>query len=126
MDNAGENKKLVQQLNSKNWKLCPTIEHTARDTPQHNRLVEVGFATLYGRGWALMIRAKVPKEKKHIVAQKAFETATKLDGLIPVAIDGITKPFVEYWSGKIPAFAKHLRTWGKAGVVKIKTKTTPN
>ena len=24
-----------------------------------------------------------------------------------------------------PAFAKHLRTWGEAGTVKIKTKTTP-
>ena len=125
MDNAGENKQLVKRLKSKHWQLYPEIEYTARDTPQHNHLVEVGFATLYGRGRALMMEAKVPKDKKHIVAQKAFETATKLDGLIPIEINGVTKPRVEHWSGKIPGFAKHLRTWGEAGVVKIRTKTTP-
>ena len=101
MDDAGENEKLVKRLNSKNWQLCPKIECTARDTPQHNHLVEIGFATLCGRGRALMVKAKVPKDKKHNVAQKAFETATQLDGLIPIEIDGVTKPQVEHWSGKI-------------------------
>ena len=125
MDNGGENKGLVKRLNSKAWKLYPTIEYTARDTPQHNHLAEVGFATIYGRGRSMMIKALVPEEKKHIVAQKAFETATKLDGLIPVNIDGQLKPRVEHWCGKIPAFAKHLRIWGEAGTVKTKTKTTP-
>ena len=72
-----------------------------------------------------MSEARVPKEKKHIVAEKAFETATKLDRLIPVKINGVTKPCVKHWSGKIPGFAKHLHTWGEAGVVKVRTKTTP-
>ena len=46
MDNAGENKKLVEALNSKDWKMYPTIEYTARDTPQHNHLAEVAIATI--------------------------------------------------------------------------------
>ena len=125
MDNAGENKELVKQLNSKKWQLYPKIEWTARDTPQQNHLVEVGFTTLYGRGRALMIEAKVPKNKRHIVGQKAFETATKLDGLIPTTINGTTKTRAEHFGNEIPSFVNHMRKWGEAGIVKIRTKTTP-
>jgi hypothetical protein len=125
MDNGGENKALVKRLNSKDWKMYPTVEYTARDTPQHNHMVEVGFATLYGRGRAMMKAANIPEQWKHVVAQKALETATKLDGLIPVKIQGVTKPRVEHWCGTVPAFAYNLRTWGEAGTVKIKDKSTP-
>ncbi len=86
MDNGGENKKLVKMLNGSSWKMYPTIEYTARDTPQHNYLAEIGFATIYGRSRALMIESNVPNDKKHIVTQKAIETPTKLDGLIPVSL----------------------------------------
>ena len=72
------------------------IEYTSRDTPQHNHLAEVSIATVYGRARALLIDVNVRKEAKHIVAQKAIETATKLDGLIPITIDGITKPRIEH------------------------------
>jgi len=60
MDGSGENRKLVKRLNCDVWKLYPKIEYTARDTPQHNLLVEVGFATVYGRGRAMMIEANIP------------------------------------------------------------------
>ena len=33
MDGGGENRALVKELNSKNWKMYPTIEYTPRDTP---------------------------------------------------------------------------------------------
>ena len=46
LDNAGENKKLEKRAGSVDWKLNLTFEFTARDTPQQNSLVEVGFATL--------------------------------------------------------------------------------
>ena len=71
-----------------------------------------------------MINAKVPKSKRHIIAQKAIKTATKLDGLISVKTDGVTKLRVEHWSGTAPGFAKRLRKWGEAGVVKAKIKPT--
>ena len=125
MDNGGENKKLVKTLNSEAWQLYPKIEFTARDTPQHNHLAEVAFATIYGRGRSMMINANIPTEWKPVVAQKAFETATKLDGLVPVTVDGVKKSRVEHWSGQVPKFVKHLRKWGEAGTVKLKTKTTP-
>ena len=125
MDNAGENKSLVKALNGKNWQLYPKIEFTAKNTPQQNHLVEVGFATLYGRGRSMMTEANVPPEKRHVVGQKAFETATKLDGLIPVTIDGKCLPRVVHATGELPPFAKYLRKWGEAGVVKTKTQGTP-
>jgi hypothetical protein len=125
MDNGGENKGLVKVLNSAKWQMYPDIEYTARDTPQHNHLVEVGFATLYGRSRALIIAANVPNNKKHIVGQKAIETVTKLDGLIPITIKGITKLRVDHAEDYFPLYAHHLRTWGEAGTVKIKTTTTP-
>ena len=80
MDGSGENRNLVKRLNCDEWKLYPKIEYTERDTPQHNNLVEVGFATVYGRGRAMMIEANIPEKWEPIVAQKAFETATKLRG----------------------------------------------
>ena len=124
MDNAGKNKKLVKALNSKDWQMYPMIEYTAQDTPQHNHLAEVAIATMYGRARAMMVNACVPKDAKHIIAQKAIETATKLDGLVPITIDGPTKPQIEHWNGYTPPFANHLRRWGEAGVVKTKTATT--
>ena len=44
--------------------------------------------------------------------------------MIPIEIDGVTKTRVEHWCGELPGYAHHLRTWGEAGVVKLKTKTS--
>ena len=77
------------------------------------------------RGRALMYRANVSEAIQHILWTEAFKTATLLDGLIPVEIGGKVATRYEHWSGHNPEFAKHLRTWGEAGTVKTKTKTTP-
>ena len=104
MDNGGENKLLVKRLNSKDWKLYPKIEYTARDTPQHNHLVEVGFATIGNQARALMNAANVPLKSRYKVWYKAVNTATKLDGLVPVTINGETKTRDEHWCGRKPKF----------------------
>jgi hypothetical protein len=125
LDNAGENKKLQKRCDSKDWKLNLKFEFTARDTPQQNSLAEVSIATVANRGRALMIRANVPFKLRFKVWTEAFKTATLLDGLVPIELDGKVATRYEHWAGKNPEFAKHLRTWGEAGTVKIKTKTTP-
>jgi hypothetical protein len=125
MDNAGENIKLVKRLCSADWKMNPKIEFTPRDTPQYNHLVEIGFPTIQKQATALMNEANIPKAKRYKVWYKAYGTATKLDGLVPVEINGKTQTRDEHFYGKNPAFAKHLRTWGEAGVVKLKEKTQP-
>jgi hypothetical protein len=40
-----------------------------------------------------------------------------------IKIDGEKLSCVEHWSGQKPEYAANLRTWGKAGTVKTKTKT---
>ena len=72
-----------------------------------------------------MIEANVASDYKHIVAQKAFETATKLDGLVPITLDNVTKTRVEHFEGKLPGFVTHVKKWGMAGTVKIKNINTP-
>ena len=125
MDNAGENKSLEKRLASKDWRIQLDVEYTAARTPQQNSLVEVSFATLLGRSKAMMSAANVPAKVKRIIYREAIATATKLDGLMQVELNGVTKSRYEHEFGKNPPFVDHLRTWGEAGTVKIKTTTSP-
>jgi len=124
-NNAGENKKLQERAGSKDWKLNIEFEYTARDTPQQNHLVELGFAVITNRGRTLMQRANVPMNMRYQIFPKAFETATLHDGLVVVEIDRTKLTRFEHLFKKIPKFAKHLRTWGEAGTVKTKQKMAP-
>ena len=47
-------------------------------------------------------------------------TATKLDWLQAIDRGGVVKSRTEHFGYEMPGFAKHLRTWGEAGVVKLK------
>ncbi|MGH7955289.1 MAG: reverse transcriptase domain-containing protein [Gloeomargaritales cyanobacterium] len=125
LDNAGENKKLAQRTESSDWQLGITYEFTARDTPQQNHLAELAFAVLYNKGRAMMHKANIPKKIRYKLFREAFGCATDLDGLVVVKIDNKTATRYEHFFGKNPAFATHLRTWGEAGTVKIKTTMTP-
>ena len=67
MDNAGENRKLVARLKSKDWKHPVIIKWTARDTPQHNHKAEVGFATISNRGRAMMNASMLDSEHRNLL-----------------------------------------------------------
>jgi hypothetical protein len=125
LDNAGENKKLKARSNSADWKLNIDFEFTARDTLQQNHLAELAFAVLANRGRATMHAANAPLEMRCKVFREAFQTATLVDGLMPVDIGGVIDTRCVHWSGLNPSFAKHLRNWGEAGTVKLKIKATP-
>jgi hypothetical protein len=66
-------------MNNVDWKLNVELEFTGRDTPQRNYLAEVGFHVLSNQGRAIMHDAKVTS--CYLLWRKAFQTATKLDGL---------------------------------------------
>jgi hypothetical protein len=125
LDNAGENTKLQERAESAAWKLAAQFEYTARDTPQQNHLAELGFAILGNKGRACMVAANVPMTIRYKLFPKAFEYATDRDGLQVTTIDGLTSTRYKHFCGKNPKFAQHLHTWGEAGTVKTKTKTTP-
>ena len=84
------------------------FEYTARDTPQQNSVVEKEFDTLYCRGRAMMIAANVPLVKRYKLYREALDTATKLDGLTVINIDGKTGTRYELWGVQNPKFTKHL------------------
>jgi len=121
MDGAGKNIKLKKRTDSVDWKLSIDYEITARNTPQQNHLAEIAFTIIGNRGRALMHHANVPEEIRYKLYREAFTTATHLDGLKVIAIDGEDETRYEHWCGKLPRFAKHLRTWGEAGTVKTIT-----
>ena len=123
-DNAGENIALEKRSSSAIWQLNIDFEYTARDTPQENSYVEVGFATILKRGNAMMIAANLPLAKRCVFFRETMQTATLLDGLVVTAIEGIKLTRVEHWGGSLPRWVGYLRTWGEAGVVKLKTKTS--
>ena len=82
-DNAGENKKLQERIESADWsgKLKIAIEYTAKGTPQQNHLAELGFTVVAARARAAMNHASVPAEMRYLLFQEFSNTITKLDWL---------------------------------------------
>ena len=117
-DNAGENKKLVTLAHSKEWKLETTFENTARKTPQQNSYAELAFTVIAAKTRAVMNAAQIPKSERFKMWSEAATTVTALDNLIPVTFNGETKTRYEHAGYEIPKFAKYLRTFGEAGIVK--------
>ena len=72
----------------------------------------------------MMIHAKIPQTLRYKLWREAYQTATLIDSLVLVELDGRKATRIEHWGKPIPLFAYVLRTWGEAGVVKIKTKLT--
>ena len=122
MDNAGENVKLQQVAEGRDWKLGLHYEFTAPHTPQQNALAEVAFPTIMNRANAMCEAGNVPEEFMHLLKPKAIMMATELDGLQPVRREGILATKYIHQDGKNPAWAHQLRTPFEAGTVTIHTK----
>ena len=88
LDNSGKNLKLKERANSAPWQLGINFDFTPQITPQQNHLAELGFVTIGNKGRALMIRAYVPYENRFKLLDEASVTATLLDGLAVITIDG--------------------------------------
>ena len=81
--------------------------------------------TIASRGREIMNDIQVPRKLRYILWREAFQTATQLDGLTIIEIDGIKNTRYVHWDGSNPVFTKNLRTWGKAGVAKLFNKRSP-
>ena len=120
MDNAGENVKLKNRMESKDWKLPIKVEFTARNTPQANSHAETSFTTIAGRAKALQECANIPSHYRHMLFPYAAHTATKLDGLCAVNVDGKMATRYVHQMGANPGWVKNFHTWGEAGTVSLK------
>ncbi len=112
-DNAGENKKLVQRLTSKDWKLDAQVEYTARDTPQQNSLAEQGFTFISSIPRAALNTANIPQKQRYRRFSECAMTMTKLDWLNIVGMDGVIKTRIDHFGCGLPKFSQYLRTWGE-------------
>ena len=99
--------------------------YTVRGTPQQNHLAELKLATIANKGKAMMNRAYIPLELRYHLFIYAAITATKLDMLVVIEVDGEKKMRCEHWCGKILKFGSSLKVWGEAGTVSLKRKTHP-
>jgi hypothetical protein len=77
------------------------------------------FTLLVAKARAMLSAAQVPKDERNkLWGEKTVMTATVLGNLIPVTRKEETKTRYEHVGYDIPKFVKHLRTFGKAGIVK--------
>jgi hypothetical protein len=83
-----------------------------------NLYAELAFTVLPAKARAMLSGAQLPKDERHKLWGETVMTATALDNLIPVTWKGETKTRYEHAGYNIPKFVKHLRTFGKAGIVK--------
>jgi hypothetical protein len=125
MDNGGENIKLESRAKSKDWQLGIVFEKTARDTPQQNSLAKIGLTVIANKARTLMAQANIPQRIKYKIFREAYKTAAILDEYVVIKRHSIEDTRYVHWCGANPNFTNHLHTWGEAGTVKVKTKTTP-
>ena len=88
MDNARESKLFEQSTKSKDWQLGLLMEYNLRDMPQHNHLAELAFAAIGNKGRALLVHANIPWRYRFHLYREAFKTATDLDGLVMMLVNG--------------------------------------
>ncbi len=86
--------------------------------PQQNSKAETGFTVIAAKARAMLSAAQVPREERHKMWGEVAKTATALDNLIAVTVNGETKTRYEHAVFLLPSFVKHLRTFGEAGIVK--------
>ena len=104
-------------MNSKDWQLGIEYEYTGKDTPQRNKLVELGFATDAKRGCAMMNKVNIPKDMWYQLFRKCFKTDTATNNLCIETIGEETKTRYKHFGKEVPRFVKNLQEWGKAGTI---------
>ena len=93
------------------------FEYTSRETPQQNRKVERGFATVNGRARAMMLTAGFNDKKKYELWTEAVSTATLL------ANKTVTKKLEQspqerfYKNAKDKQSNLKLKSFGEIGIV---------
>jgi hypothetical protein len=102
----------------KDWKHETIFKTTACKTPQQNSYAELAFMVLAAKVRAMLSAAQVPKDERYKLWGETVVTATALDNLVSVTWKGQTKTRYEHTGHDIPKFVKHLRTFGKSGIVK--------
>ena len=65
-------------------------------------MADLAFAVLANKGRALMYRASIPYEMRFKVWREAFQTATLLNGLVPIKLNGKVATRYKHWGEPNP------------------------
>jgi hypothetical protein len=117
-DNAKENLALIKMAKSQAWKLTFKEELTTRKTPQQNSKAETAFTVIAAQARSMMNAAQLSDKDRFKLWAEVVKTATFLNNLVPVTVNGITKTRWEHAGHSLPSWTKNLWTFGEAGTVK--------
>ena len=73
----------------------------------------------------MFIAANIPVKLRYSLFREAFQHATDLDNLVIIELNNKEMTRYEHYGEAIPKWANHMRTWGEAGVVTLKSNATP-
>ncbi len=116
-NNLGKNRSLQQQA-AKQDRLGITFKFTARKMPQQNGRIEQKFATLFGHVRAMLNGAGFINAHESLgrgLWAECTATATKLENIIVSQNKKV--PAHKLFYGVDAPYLKHLRTFGKVGIV---------
>jgi hypothetical protein len=116
-DNAGENVKLVKMAKGKDWKLDFTVKYTAREKPQQNLHAKTLFTIIAAQARCTLIAGHIPDDEQFKLWPEAVKTATHLNNLMPVTIEGVTQTCWEHAGYKVHN-TKTLQMFGETGIIK--------
>ncbi len=117
-DNAKENIGMIKIAKGKDWKLTFLVELTARNTPQQNSKAEMAFTVIAAQARSMLIAAQFPDKERFKLWPEVVMTATFLNNLVPVILNGETKTRWEHSSHKLPLWVTNLWTFEEAGTIK--------
>ncbi len=117
-DNAKENIAAIKLARGKDWKIVFKAEFTAQKTPQQNLVIQTGFTVLAAQARSMMNAAQSPDELRFKLWAETVMTATYLNNLVLVTVQGETRTRWEHADFKLPLWSKNLRTYREAGMVK--------
>jgi hypothetical protein len=107
---------------------CNDLKHNfktelmARNTPQQNSKVEMAFRVIEAQTRSMLISPLNPDGERYILLHEVTMTATFLNNLAPVTVNGETKTRWEHAGHKIPLWVNFLWTFGKSGTEKEEKK----
>jgi hypothetical protein len=90
----------------------------ARNTPQQNLKAETAFTVIAAQARSMLISAQIPDGERFKLWPEVTVTATFLNNLVPVTVNGETKTRWEHAGHKISLWVKFLWTFGEASTVK--------
>jgi hypothetical protein len=70
-------------------------------------MAELVFATLGNKGRAYMVKANIPEKYRYHFFREAFCTATDLDGLVVIEVNGKRETRFFHMFGKLPEWVSH-------------------